>query len=154
VFLCTLELARKHLPDAPDHKLDTLRAHLELEDGGHRALADAAATWKVLEACVEQAGAPRTASAWLAGRGSPLTIARRMPGPPRMSQRLRRLASAVRDRQEVALLYGDGEGPPAALRVLPRFLFERRGKGYLEAECLASGLLKTYLLEKVRNVVD
>lgn len=155
VFLCTLELARKHLPDAPDHKLDTLRQFLDLEDGGHRALADAAAAWKVLEACMDEAGAPESAAEWLAGRSAPLTIAGRAPGAPRMSQRLRRLESAIRDGAEVTLLYGEGAaGAPSRLRVFPRFLFERRGKGYLEGECQTSGLLKTYLLEKVRKVLD
>lgn len=42
--LCTLKLARKLLPDAPDHKLQTLRYHLKLdvpEAAAHSARGDA-----------------------------------------------------------------------------------------------------------------
>ena len=46
-FLCTLKLARRHIPESPDHKLETLCQFLDLEDGvHHRALADAVWCWK------------------------------------------------------------------------------------------------------------
>jgi DNA polymerase III epsilon subunit family exonuclease len=53
--LDTLKLARKCLPDAPDHKLETLCQHLDIEvDVRHRALPDAVSCWKVFEACTER----------------------------------------------------------------------------------------------------
>lgn len=58
-FACTMLLARRLLPQAPDHKLGTLNRWLGLPDTGraHRALADAemaANLWLHLQACVEQ----------------------------------------------------------------------------------------------------
>ena len=53
----------------------------------------------------------------------------------------------------ITLLYGSKLEPPARLEVLPRFLFERRDKGYLEAECRRSGTLKTYRLDRVHRVL-
>ena len=52
-----------------------------------------------------------------------------------------------------ALVYGEGRSP-SELPVTPLFLFDRKGKGYLEAECHNSGLMKTYLLERVQRVLD
>ncbi|MDY0134211.1 MAG: 3'-5' exonuclease [Atribacterota bacterium] len=45
-FICTLALARKHYPSAPNHKLETLARMLNLPTSGnfHRALADAEVT--------------------------------------------------------------------------------------------------------------
>ncbi len=70
-----------------------------------------------------------------------------------MSPRLRPLERAVSDEEAVRIVYARQDGAPTPIDVLPRFLFERRGKSYLEAECQASGMLKTYLLERVRKVL-
>ena len=45
-FICTLALARRHYPNAPNHKLETLARMLSLPISGnfHRALADAEVT--------------------------------------------------------------------------------------------------------------
>ena len=153
-FIDSLALACIHIPEAPDHKLDTLRGHLELEEGeGHRALIDAVHCWQVIEECLERAGGIEAAwSSELLGR-RPLTIAGRRPGPARLSPRLRPLERALAAGEETTLLYAREDGAPTPITVLPRFLFERRGKSYLEAECLASGLLKTYRLERIRRVL-
>lgn len=154
-FMDSLALACVHIPEAPDHKLDTLRQHLDLEEGeGHRALTDAVHCWKVIEECLERAGGLSQAwSSELLGR-NPLTIARRRPGQARMSPRLRPLERALAAGEPVQLVYAREDGAPTPLHVQPRFLFERRGKSYLEAECQSSGLLKTYLLERVRKVLS
>jgi len=156
-FLDSLALARKHIPESPDHKLATLSEHLELEDSDrHRALADAVTCWKVIEECMERAGGldGLRMAEWLAQSGTPITITGRRPGEPRVPRRARRLVEATRNSEEIQLLYGDSASPPARLSVLPRFLYERHQKGYLEAECLSSGMLKTYLLGRVQRVLE
>lgn len=151
-FLDTLKLARKYLPESPDHKLPTLCQHLDLEPGDHhRALADAVWCWKVLEACAARAGT-RSPAALLRECGTPVTIPAYRPEPARLSPRLRPLEAAARDGAGVTMLYGGSDAAPARLAVLPRLLYERHKKSYLEAECLQSGLLKTYLLERVQKV--
>lgn len=48
--LCTLNAARQYLPKAPNHKLATLAAHLNLETGtAHRALGDVWTTYGLLK---------------------------------------------------------------------------------------------------------
>jgi len=65
--LCTLALARRAFPHAPDHKNQTLRAYLGIDAdpavrslGAHRALADAEVTAAILVRCLD-ALAPRAA---------------------------------------------------------------------------------------------
>jgi DNA polymerase III epsilon subunit-like protein len=151
-MLDTLKLARRHIPDSPDHKLPSLCQHLDFEPGDfHRALPDAVWCWKVLEECARRSGATSPA-ALLKECGTPITIPAYLPEPARLSPRLRSLESAARDGAEVKLLYGGGDAAPARLAVLPRLLYVRHKKSYLEAECLHSGRLKTYLLERIQRV--
>ena len=153
-FLDTLSLAKRHLPDSPDHKLQTLCQFLNFESGRHhRALDDAVWCWRVFEACAEEAqnNPDEWTQAKLLGR-VPITVAGHTPSPPRVPGRLRGLERAVAEGEEINLLYTGATGAGSTLPVLPRFLFERKKKGYLEAECLRSGLLKTYLLDKVKRV--
>lgn len=47
---CALRMARQYVPDSPDHKLQTLRAHLGLEGGtAHRAMGDVVTTINLLK---------------------------------------------------------------------------------------------------------
>jgi DNA polymerase III epsilon subunit family exonuclease len=59
--LCTLQLARRTFPNAPNFKNQTLRKYLQLDDepaikalGAHRALADAMVTAYLLLRCLHQ----------------------------------------------------------------------------------------------------
>lgn len=153
-FLCTLKLARRHIPESPDHKLETLCQHLDLDEGEHhRALADSVWCWQVLEECARRAETTNAAEL-LAQCGSPVTIPGFVPGPARMKPRLRPLAQAVREQGEVTLLYGGAESSvPSSLPVMPRLLYERHKKSYLEAECIRTGTLKTYLLDRIQKVL-
>ena len=154
-FVDTVPLAKRYLPEAPDHKLETLCQYLDLEEGDHhRALDDATWCWQVFAACAAEAEAQghEWTAAGLLGR-VPITVAGKGPEPPRLPGRLRPLERAARAGESVRLVYGEGRSP-SELPVTPLFLFERKGKGYLEAECHHSGLLKTYLLERVQRVLD
>lgn len=151
----TLRLSRRLLPDAPDHKLATLCEHLGLEEGiHHRALADAVWCWKVLEAIAERLGPqPVSLPRLVAECGAPQTIAGFHPRVRGLlKSRHRPLEQACREREEVALIYGEVGAPPATLRVRPRVLYDLGDRSYLEAECLASGLIKTYRLDRIHQV--
>jgi DNA polymerase III epsilon subunit-like protein len=154
--LDTLTLARRALPEAPDHRLATLVEHLGIEvERRHRALDDAVACWQVLEACarrLEPERVPRAAEL-LARAGRPLSLPAAAPRTPRLAPRLRPLEEAARARRPLELLYGAPEGgPPAWLGIVPRLLYAQGAHGYLEAECRRSGMLKTYRLDRVQRV--
>lgn len=158
-LLDTVKLARRYVPEAIDHKLETLTAHFEIEvDVRHRALPDAVSCWKVLEACIERLVSAEFAGEalyleLLARSGNRLTLRSAAPRTPRIPTRLRALSHACRDRSRVTLLYGE-EGAPARLPVAPRLLFTMGERDYLEAECVRSGTIKTYRLDRVRRIVD
>ena len=156
LFLDSLPLARRYIPESPDHKLVTLSEHLDLEDGPHhRALSDAVYCWKVIEECWERAGGLDEVSLaeLLAHSGRPLTFASAAPDSPRFPRRIRALGANLKSGEEVTLLYGNSGEHPATLSVRPRFAYRRRDKDYLEAECCRSGILKTYRLDRVLKIV-
>ncbi len=154
--LDSLRLSRQLLPEADDHKLETLCEFLDLEEGEHhRALPDAVWCWKVLEACIERMGAEPGLAALLARQGgSPLTLRAHLPHPGHsLKPRHRSLAVACERRERVTLVYGAPPEPPLPLPVVPWLLFRQAEKSYLEAECCSSGLLKTYRLDRVQRVL-
>jgi len=154
--LDSLRLARKFLPDAPDHRLETLHEHLGLEQGEHhRALPDAVWCWKTIEACAARMGGSPTPAALLVQQGgAPLTLRAQAPHPGRgLRPRHRPLERACAARSRVTLLYGSEPEPPAALPVVPWLLYRQSDKSYLEAECCSSGLLKTYRLDRIHRVL-
>ena len=152
-ILDSLAFAKLRLPEAPDHKLTTLCHYLDIDcERHHRALDDAAATWKVFEACLDTYDSPPGSLEILATQ-SLRTFASEAPSPPRLNQRLRVLQQACRDGETVRLLYGEPPAPPARLPVRPRLLYRRKKKDYLEAECELSGSLKTYRLDRVQRIL-
>jgi DNA polymerase III epsilon subunit-like protein len=153
-ILDTLKLARRYVTDAPDHKLGTLVAHLELDVGrSHRALPDAVACWLVLEECRARSGLDE-ARWWgeALERGGSASFRSAGPRPPRLAQRLRPIDAACRDRRRLVLVYGEPDAAPARLAIVPRLVFRSGKHGYLEAECVRSGLLKTYRLDRIQRV--
>ncbi|HVS20087.1 MAG TPA: exonuclease domain-containing protein [Planctomycetota bacterium] len=152
----TLRLARRALPKSPDHKLETLAEHLGLEEHEHhRALPDAVWCWKVLEACIERLGGECSPAALLARSGGvPITFAGAAPRPGRaLKPRLRELERACVERRRVRLLYAPVQQTPVPLEVVPWLLFDQAQRGYLEAECCASGTLKTYRLDRIQRLL-
>lgn len=175
-----LKIARRCIGDAPDHKLETLCQHLDIEvDVHHRALADAVSCWKVLEACLERladrrpatverdAGAREDAhstiaplsslpstpwSQLLSEAGSLSSVAGSRPRPPKLPPRLRALEEACRGRLRIVLQYGEGQ-QSSRLPVEARLMYQSDGKGYLEAECERSGTLKTYRLDRIQKLL-
>jgi DNA polymerase III epsilon subunit family exonuclease len=155
--LDTLRLARKVIRDSPDHSLETLCAHLAFEPSAHhRALADAVNAARLLDACATRANAASAAGLIAAG-ATVTTIGAHSPRVVRqLKPRLRALADACeprRERRSLLLVYGEDERPPARLEVVPQLLYSVRDRDYLEAECVASGLLKTYRLDRVQRVL-
>ncbi len=107
----------------------------------------------MLEAVIERRGGGFDPAGLLTECGAPLTISASFPAPPRLPRRLRALRDALEAGAAVTVLYGEDETAPAPIELRPRFLYGSRGQGYLEAECLASGTLKTYRLDRIRRVL-
>lgn len=76
-YLCTCKLARRVWPDLPNHKLNTLAAHLGHRFVHHHAGEDATACGKVLSACLTDLGVPSWDNL---PEGTPLHPGRLWPG--------------------------------------------------------------------------
>ena len=152
----SLALVRKAFPELADHRLATVAEALELEtDGMHRALFDATLCWQVVEAAVERLGGfGDDQEARLAELcGTRLSFEKTTPGRPnRRPSIVRALERASTEEASVRLLYGEGASP-ANLTVRPRWVYQVKKRGFLEAECGSSGLLKTYRLDRVQKVL-
>lgn len=160
LVLDTLAMARRWLPESPDHKLATLVEFLELEcDTSHRALADAVSCWKVYEACLEVARSQSDENE--VGEADLIRIAALSgsigdSGPKRPNRhrsRVRQLEEARDDGRTVRLVYGESEHTPARLEVLPRLVYQIKNRTYLEGEDSHSGLLKTYRMDRIQKVL-
>ncbi|MBL8863913.1 MAG: WYL domain-containing protein [Planctomycetes bacterium] len=153
-ILDTLRLARRFVTDAPDHKLATLVGHLELDVGcSHRALPDAVACWLVLEECRARSGLSEPV--WWGealARGGSASFRGSGPRAPRLAQRLRPIDAACRERSRIVVVYGEPDSAPARLAIVPRLVYASGERGYLEAECVRSGTLKTYRLDRIQRV--
>jgi len=153
-FLDSLKLARIHLSEATDHRLEALAELLELEGlERHRALPDAVTCWKVIEECVARQGGDIASSTLLAQCGAQLTVAGAAPPLPRLKPRHRRIVRAIETGESVRLVYGEDTDEPSLLSVRPLLLYQSQKKGYLEGECCRSGILKTYRLDRVHKVL-
>ncbi len=154
LLLDTLPLARELLAEVPDDSLEAYCGLLDLEEGEHhRALPDAVWSWKVFEACTERLGGDPTPESFLARTGRPATLALFGPMPPAgLKPRHRKLARACGRGAPVTLLYGEPPEVPVPLGVLPHFIYASRDRAYLKAECQATGLLKTYRLDRIHRV--
>ena len=155
-LLDTLKLTRRGLPDAPDHKLATLVEYLELDvETTHRALADAVACWQVFEAALAELTAEPSEAAILENSKIAGTLEEHLPAPPsRQRAAVRRLDRARREQDVVTLVYGEETARPSELSVLPKLLFRRDKRGYLEGECQSSGILKTYRLDRIHRILE
>jgi len=53
-YACTVQMARKTFPQLPDHRLDTVSAHLDIDLHHHEAESDARASALIALECVKQ----------------------------------------------------------------------------------------------------
>lgn len=145
---------RRAFPELPDHKLATLKEHFELEGTDHRALADAVTAWQVFERAAAELGAPDpTALFATGGPAGILNLKTAAPRPPKLGRAtVRVLERAWREGRDVRLSYGEHRSSASLLDVRPTILYRTADRSYLEGECLRSGSIKTYRIDRIHRV--
>lgn len=138
LVLDTLALARRRLPDAPDHRLDNLARRLGLDaTGAHRALADSLLV----------------KSLWLALDDGRPTVTFRFfdprQGPPPPPIGWEPLADAIDRGLRARIRYAGGTHGDAPREIAPRRFVFRGGAGYLLAHCYRDGFEKSFRLDRV-----
>lgn len=142
---CTLRAARSLL-QRPSHSLEALVRDLGLPPAPHhRALADAEHTlnlhWRIQEVAAQRLK-PKAY-----GSGRPL--ASFAPEPARLAGHGEILRDASLTGEAVDLRYRSASGWVGALRVSPRFFYQRGAHAWMEALCHEDCWYKTYRLDRV-----
>ena len=143
VVVDTLALARRRLPNLPNHRLDTLARRLGLNpDGPHRALADSL----------------RVKDLWLALDG-PDQPPEELVAYPLFDETREvyapvgwdPIADAITLGRRVRLEYTGGTRGTGPREVTPRAFIQRGGVAFLVAFCHIDALEKTFRLDRVRR---
>ena len=148
-------LAQRALDDVSGYDLESLIEELEIEvDVAHRGLGRAVAVWQVVEISLDRLGhAEASGGTALLNAGATIQSLAAAPAPPHWKPtRRRKLERAALTASPVRLHYGAEGAPAARLEVIPGVLFLDKERGYLEAECVRSGTLKTYRLDRIHRV--
>lgn len=139
----TLALARRRVPQAKNHRLDTLAQHFSLDPSGpHRALADSL----------------RVMGLWLALEGGrePSMMQVAYPifdpeGTTPIPSGWDRIADAIAGGYRVRMEYAGGSRGPAFREISPRRFTHRGGIAYLVAYCHLDSFEKSFRLDRVRR---
>lgn len=139
----TLALARRQVPDARDHRLDTLARLLDLDpDGAHRALAD---SLRVMAVWLRLGGPSLPESALVS---YPIADTR---GAPPVPVGWERLSAAIAQGARVRIEYAGGTRGTGPREVTPRGFANRGGIAYLVAYCHLDSFEKSFRLDRVRS---
>ncbi len=151
VVLDTCRLARSCIPGEPSYRLEHLGRLLGLmDDGYHRALADAQVAAGLFLECVRRVGSQtpmreiaRRAGGWLTVSGV-TDAARDVP------KGFEALATAIEGGKLVRLQYDSGgRGMASSVKVAPKVLYRGRDRHYMEAFCFDGRYVKSYRLDRV-----
>jgi DNA polymerase III epsilon subunit family exonuclease len=145
----TLDLARRRLPASPNHRLDTLAAHLGLPaDDAHRALGDSLRVmglWLALASSDAEADAaipPPMSFALFDGGGTP------DPAPRGWES----LADALTRGLRVQVRYTGGTHGPAPRLITPVRFHHRGGLSYVIAFCHRDRYEKAFRLDRIAGL--
>jgi DNA polymerase III epsilon subunit family exonuclease len=148
-FFCTLELSRRHVPDAPRHALGALVAHLGLAGSvHHRALSDALHTRNLFGRCVARAGV---------GELGALGLREPVPWPPpeafevEIPPHLADLAEAIASARRIAIRYRGGSHGTVWRPITPLGFFPSGGIPYLRGLCHLSSEARSFRCDRIRQ---
>ena len=148
--LCTALISRAQWPEAPRYGLQSLldwRQSDRSEPVHHRALPDALHTRTLFSLLVQDAG-PRTLGPFAEpGEVAPPDKANQVAPPPRLKD----LAQAISDQQQVSLSYRGGSKGKGARPVTPLGFFLQEGIIYLHGWCHLDEMAKVFRADRIRS---
>ena len=153
-FVCTLEIARRALPEARRYGLAALREHLDADRAAdatfHRAVADALHTRNLFQTCVQRTGA-RT---WRdLGVKQPIEIPTAADFLVVIPDRLRPLEDAIAAQARLDIQYRGGSKGRDVRPVTPLAFFAHRGVPHLRAWCHLDDSAKTFRCDRIARVL-
>lgn len=152
--LCSSLISRKAIPDSPNHRLQTLIQHLNIEQGqAHRALDDARACLEVGLYCFSKIGEQASLEDLLKFQEVRLNWKDYSIEHLKDVQAYARLAQAIREGREVEMTYMGGSKPGRARKVQPVGIIRNHKGDSLVALSEGKSIPKRYFLSKVSKVM-
>lgn len=148
-MVCTVDIARRSLPDAPRYGLGHLVEYLGCNGGGgafHRGLADALHARNLFSRCVSHVG-----SASLRGLGvhAPVPIPDARDFEVEIPERLTPLEPCIEAQRRVEMTYRGGSKGRHLRPVTPLAFYMRGGVLYLRAWCHLDDVAKNFRCDRI-----
>ncbi len=147
--LDTRGLARRVFPKRSSYSLQNLARDLHLEQGTHRALADANACRELFLRCRQALGEDASPSALASASGAPLDF---ICHKPRHAELAVRLADAMRHGSDVSIQYRSAAGSATRRDITPRAFEVVGGAVCVRAFCRLRGEERTFRLDAILEI--
>lgn len=148
----TLSVSRRYLPELGSHRLEEVARYLRLaESEDHRGLSDARLAAAVFRRIVGRSQRLKTVED-LFRVSPPMTFADSDTSALKPPAGFEDLDIAITEERTVVVVYEGGTRGLVERRIMPRGLMRSGGRTYLTALCHASGIEKTYRLDRIREL--
>lgn len=149
--ICTSLLARKVIPESPNHKLQTLIKFLKLDGGqAHRGLDDARACLQLGLHCMNRLGANATLAEVFKNVGKDLfwkNYALRQSG----SDKIIKTVQAIYEDTYLDIVYTGGS-VTGKRRIKPIGIVRNPDGDYVQAECQIDRIAKRFYFDKMQDI--
>lgn len=147
----TLDVSRKYVRELGSHRLEEVARYFRLTDcEEHRGLSDARLAMGVFQNILSRSRRLKTVDG-LFRVCPPLAFADSGTAPLDPPSGFEDLGAAILEKSTVVVMYEGGMTGLVERRVTPRGLVQSRGRAYMTAWCHASGIEKTYRLDRIRE---
>lgn len=152
--LCTCLLSLRTFPESPNHRLQTLIRHLNLEQGrAHRAFDDAMACLQLGIRCLERLGRDRSLMSLLDFQEVKLSWPDYSINELRKNEILSRIVMAVETRQQIQIVYNGGSRRGEPRTVQPIGLVRNSKQDFLVATDENDAQPKRFFLDKITKAI-
>lgn len=150
--LCTSLLARKLIPESPNHKLQTLNQVLKIDGGtAHRAFDDARACLQVGLECLKRMGETATLQHAIKAMGKELEWSKYLLLNGQ-SEFYKRIVEAIQSRRDVDFVYEGGSLKGKTRRMTPIGIVRNPDGDYVMATCHIDRAQKRFYFDKMKDV--
>lgn len=150
--LCTSLLARRMIPESPNHKLQTLITELNLPRGSaHRALDDARACLYVGLECMNRLGRMTTLQDVIQAQGKKLSWTDYYLTKSG-SEKLKLVVQAIQDKKDLEFIYEGGTLKGKPRRMTPIGIVRNPDGDFIMAVCHVDRAQKRFYFEKISDL--
>lgn len=150
--LCSSLLARRLIPESPNHRLQTLVGVLNLgANTAHRALDDAQSCQRLAEICFQRMGADATLAEIVNRMGKRVMWAD-YPLMGSGQQLIKDLVQAISSKKDVDFIYDGGSAKGGTRRMTPLGVVRSPDGDFVQAVCHIDRIPKRFYLSRIKEL--